>query len=58
MKTTAVTLVAALVLLGAAGCEQQEGPAERAGEQMDKAAEHTGEAMKEMGKKMEEESKP
>lgn len=51
-------LTGALLLLAVAACERQEGPAERAGENIDQAMEQTHEnveqALEEAGKEMEE----
>lgn len=49
IKSFGPTLVAGLLFLGITGCEQ-EGPAERAGEQIDEAAEQAQEAVEEAGK--------
>ncbi|MFN4351854.1 MAG: hypothetical protein ACK4F6_13710 [Hylemonella sp.] len=50
------TLCAALVLTGLlaalAGCQKQEGPAERAGQKIDKAVEKTGEKISETKEKV------
>ena len=56
IKSTALTLAAGMILFATAGCKQ-EGPAEKAGKELDKAAEHTGKAMEDMGKHVQEESK-
>lgn len=42
------TVLAAMICLGILGCEQ-EGPAERAGEEIDEAVEDAGEAIEEAG---------
>ena len=41
-------IIAALLALGAAGCER-EGPAERAGESIDRGVERAGEAVENAG---------
>ena len=54
MKKSMRVFLAALVAataLGATACEQK-GPAERAGEKIDKAAETTGDAIKDAGDKV------
>ena len=69
MKTYATTILAALAVIVTTGCEQQQpGPAEKAGKQIDQAVEqagqkteaavekakdYTGEKLKEAGKAME-----
>lgn len=45
-----VTLI--FVNLGIAGCDSNEGPAEKAGETIDNAVENTGEAIEEAGDKI------
>jgi hypothetical protein len=47
-----LTLVALAVALGTAGCEQQKGPAEKAGEKIDHAVATAGSAVKDTGDKM------
>lgn len=52
IKTMLACLLAALLLLPMA-CERQ-GPAERAGEKVDKAAERTGEQLEKAGERVEQ----
>ena len=40
--------------LGLAACEEQEGPAERAGESIDNAVERAGEAIENSGERIQE----
>jgi hypothetical protein len=58
MRTLIVVLSVALLALGSLGCQKKEGPAEKAGKQIDQAVEKTGSAAKEMtdkaGKKLDE----
>ena len=53
-------LVLALLLgmgtLSLAACEEQEGPAERAGESVDNATERAGEALENAGEKVQREA--
>lgn len=44
--------MAATLALGAAGCEEQKGPAERAGEKIDNAVDSAGEAVEDAGDKV------
>lgn len=61
MKNVVRSVIAALVLgslvAGLSGCQKKEGPAERAGKEIDKAAEKTGQqidkALKNAGEKLE-----
>ena len=50
-------LAISVLMAGFAGCQKKEGPAERAGKEIDKAAEKTGEAInkavEKTGEKME-----
>jgi len=55
MKKFSGTLCAGFLTLALGGCEQ-EGPAERAGEQVDEATEQAGEAMEKAGERMQEET--
>lgn len=52
-KALSLALCASFVALVLGGCEK-EGPAERAGKHIDKAAEKANEAMKEAGDQMRE----
>jgi F0F1-type ATP synthase membrane subunit b/b' len=58
MKSAMRILLAALVVAGLSACERDKGPAEQAGEQVDKAMqetrEHVGEAVEKAGEKVEE----
>ena len=49
--TLTVALCASLSLMTLAGCEQ-EGPAEKAGKEIDRAVEDAGEAMEDAGEKL------
>lgn len=52
MTLTALALVAAL-----AACQKQEGPAERAGKEVDKAAESVGQQLEKAGESIKEAAK-
>ncbi len=48
------TLALAMLLGGAAGCQKEEGPAERAGKQVDKAVDTVGKKVEEAGEKIQD----
>jgi len=56
-KSVIVALVLGIVAAGVSGCEKKEGPLERAGKSMDKAADKTGQqidkAVEKTGDKLE-----
>jgi hypothetical protein len=52
----AFSAVAAL-LFALPGCERQEGPAERAGREVDKAVEKTGQQMEKAGERIQDAAK-
>lgn len=56
MRKLALALTLGLGTLGLAACEDNEGPAERAGESIDNAAERAGEAMEDAGENVQEEA--
>jgi hypothetical protein len=49
------TVVMSALLMALSGCQKQEGPAEKAGKQIDKAAEQAGEKIDKAGQKLGEE---
>ncbi|MBK7954664.1 MAG: hypothetical protein IPK02_12305 [Candidatus Accumulibacter sp.] len=56
-KTSRAELAALLVgalLVGLAGCQKQEGPAEKAGKEVDKAAEKVGQQVEKVGNSMQD----
>lgn len=57
IKIVSATLIIGAVLLTSFGCQQQEGPAERAGKQLDKAAEKTGQQIEEAGQRIQDAAK-
>ena len=48
-KTVSVALVMSALLVALAGCQKQEGPAEKAGRQVDKAVEKVGQQIEKAG---------
>jgi vacuolar-type H+-ATPase subunit H len=56
-RSVIVALVLGTVVAGLSGCQKKEGPAERAGKEIDKAAEKTGQqinkAVEKTGEKIE-----
>lgn len=56
MRKLALALVLGLGTVGLAACEDNEGPAERAGESIDNAAERAGEAIEGAGERVQEEA--
>lgn len=55
LRKATLALVLSLGTLGLAACEDNEGPAERAGESIDNAAERAGEAMEDAGDEIDNE---
>lgn len=53
-KKLMLVLIAGVFMIGLGGCPEEEGPAERAGEEIDEAMEETGEEMEEAGEELEE----
>ena len=51
----AMASIALIVAVG--GCQKQEGPAERAGKQVDKAVEKTGQQIEKAGEKIQDAAK-
>jgi hypothetical protein len=52
-KKTCLTLAAAVLILGSAGCKKkEEGPAERLGKQIDQGVEKTGQEVNKAAEKM------
>lgn len=49
-KTLVVTLVAGVLFVTLPGCQKQEGPAERAGKQVDQSVEKVGESIQDAAK--------
>ncbi|MDU0457603.1 MAG: hypothetical protein RW306_02625 [Geobacteraceae bacterium] len=49
-----VTLMVTILMAGVYGCKKKEGPLERAGKELDRAAEKTGEKLEKAGDKIKE----
>ncbi|WP_163560624.1 hypothetical protein [Halomonas sp. NO4] len=49
-----LVLMLAMLGVGLAACEEEQGPAEEAGENIDETMEETGEEVEEMGEEVEE----
>ena len=55
--STSAAVVMAALLMALSGCQKQEGPAEKAGKEIDKAVEQAGEKINKAGEKVGEEVK-
>ena len=55
MRISALPMVAALVFAGA--CEKKEGPAERAGKEIDKTVERAGQQLEKAGQQIQDAAK-
>lgn len=51
LKSVAVLFISMMLVFGMVAC-RKEGPAERAGKQLDKAAKKAGEGLQDLGKKL------
>jgi len=56
-KSVAAAVAVAVLIAGLCGCQRQEGPAERAGKQVDKAVEKAGEQIEKAGEKIRDATK-
>mgnify|MGYP007049512717 CR=1 FL=1 len=56
MRHLALALFLGLGTLGLAGCEDNEGPAEEAGEAVDDAAERAGDALENTGERIQQQA--
>ncbi len=56
MRKLGLALLIAMLGVGLAACEEEQGPAEEAGENIDESMEETGEDMEEAGEEMQEEA--
>jgi predicted small secreted protein len=56
-KSVAAVLAAAALIAGLYGCQRQEGPAERAGKQVDKAVDKAGQQIEKAGEKIQDAAK-
>ena len=50
-------LAMSILIVGLSACEKKEGPAERAGKQIDKAVESAGQQIEKAGQKIQDEAK-
>jgi hypothetical protein len=51
-RNVSVVLAAGVLFAALSGCQKQEGPAERAGQAMDKAVENAGQQIEKAGEKI------
>ncbi len=56
-RSVIATLVLGTLIAGVSGCKKKEGPLERAGKEIDKAAEKTGEKLDKVGEKIKDAAK-
>jgi predicted small lipoprotein YifL len=56
-KTASASLIVLASLAALSGCQRQEGPAERAGKEVDKAVEKVGEQIEKAGDSIEDATK-
>jgi predicted small secreted protein len=56
-RSVIVALVLGILVAGLSGCQKKEGPAERAGKEMDKAAEKAGKQIEKAGEKIKDAAK-
>lgn len=56
-KTVSVALVMTVLLAALSGCQKQEGPAEHAGKEVDKAVEKVGEQVEKAGDSIQDAAK-
>lgn len=56
-KTVSAALIISGLLIVLSGCQKQEGPAEQAGKDMDKATEQAGEKIEQVGENIQDAAK-
>ena len=56
-KSVMAALVMSALIAGLSGCQKKEGPAERAGKQIDKAVEKAGQQIEKAGEKIKDAAK-
>jgi len=56
-KSVATVFAAVLLVAALPACQKQEGPAERAGKQIDKAVDNAGQQIEKAGEKIQDEAK-
>lgn len=57
VKSLGAVLIASVFLVALAGCQQDEGPAEKAGKSVDDAAQSLGKKVEDAGEAMQEKAK-
>ena len=57
VKTVRAALFVSALLVALTGCQKQEGPAEKAGKEMDKAAEKVGQQIEKAGEAIQDAAK-
>ncbi|MBK7564102.1 conserved exported hypothetical protein [Candidatus Propionivibrio aalborgensis] len=57
VKTVSAALFVSALLVALSGCQKQEGPAEKAGKEMDKAAEKVGQQIEKAGEAIQDAAK-
>jgi len=57
MNRMITALIAGLLLAGLAGCQKEEGPAERAGKALDNAVQEAGKKVEQAGEKIQDAAK-
>ena len=56
-KSSGAALLIGALLVGLSGCQKQEGPSEKAGKEVDKAAEKVGQQVEKAGNSIQETAK-
>ena len=56
-KTVSASLVMSVLLVALYGCQKQEGPAEKAGKELDKATEKVGQKIEKAGESIQDAAK-
>lgn len=56
-KTASAALIVSVLLVALSGCQKQEGPAEQAGKEVDKATEKVGEKIEKAGESIQDAAK-
>jgi len=56
-KSALVAVAIGSLIAGLSGCQKEEGPAERAGREIDKAAEKVGKSVEKAGEKIQDAAK-
>ncbi len=56
-RSVSITLMAVALMVALPACQKQEGPAERAGKEVDKAAENVGQQLEKAGESIQDAAK-